>query len=428
MRLIVLEMVQEMVLRIVLRIVQGMVLVMVSITLTGCDTDPVDEKLIIANHDIAGTEQSRSLASKYLLIDTHIDTPIRLMMKPANVSVHSPEGQFDYPRARKGGLDVAFMSIFTPARIDEEGGARGMAEKLIASVESIAHQYPDQFLLVNSPQQIRDNHPGDKVMLALGMENGAPIEGSLENVQYFYEKGIRYITLAHSKSNHISDSSYDENRQWGGLSDFGKELVLEMNSVGMMIDISHLSDEAFYQVLEISRAPVLATHSSLRHFVPGFERNMDDDMVKALAKNGGVIQINFGSGFISAVSRANGTARTEAFEKHLKDINVEKDSDEGKVVRGDFLKEWDYHYAQLSDVLDHFDRVRALVGVDHVGIGSDFDGVGDSLPVGLKHVGEYPNLIAGLISRGYSDDEIEKIMGGNLLRVWEAVESGKITR
>jgi membrane dipeptidase len=403
-------------------------LLLVSIALTACGTDTADEKLIVDKHDNAGTEQSRNLATRYLLIDTHIDTPIRLMMKPANVSMLSPEGQFDYPRAKTGGLDVAFMSIFIPARIDEEGGARGMAEKLIESVESIAQQYPDQFLLVNSPQQIRDNHPGDKLMLAMGMENGAPMEGNLENVQYFYDKGIRYITLAHSRSNHISDSSYDENRQWGGLSDFGKDLVQEMNRVGMMIDVSHLSDEAFYQVLEISQVPVLATHSSLRHFVPGFERNMDDDMVKALAKNGGVIQINFGSDFINAVSRANGAARTEALEKHLKDKNVDKDSEEGRALRGAFFKEWDYHYAQLSDVLDHFDRVRALVGINHVGIGSDFDGVGDSLPEGLKHVGEYPNLIAGLISRGYSDEEVEKIMGGNLLRVWEAVESGRTPR
>jgi membrane dipeptidase len=253
------------------------------------------------------------------------------------------------------------------------------------------------------------------VSLALGMENGTPIEGKLENLQHFYNRGIRYITLAHSESNHIADSSYDLRRKWQGLSPFGKELIVAMNNLGMMIDISHVSDAAFYQTVAISKVPVIASHSSLRRYTPGFERNMDDDMLKALAQNGGVVQINFGSSFVTAMANQYGALRKAAAQQAGVPDNDAFDLE--------FRKKHPYPFATLETVLDHIDHVVKLVGIDHVGIGSDYDGVGDSLPVGLKDVASYPNLIEGLLKRGYQDADIEKILSGNLLRVWREVEA-----
>lgn len=370
-----------------------------------------------------GAVEQQDLSKRLLLVDTHIDLPMRLERNYEDISVATEKGDFDYVRAIKGGLDAAFMSIYIPPSVDEEGGARALAEKLIVSVEAIVAKSPDKFALATSTSQVMKNRQAGKMSLAMGMENGAPIEGDLSNVRHFYDRGIRYITLAHSRSNHISDSSYDDNRQWNGLSEFGKELIGEMNRVGIMVDVSHITDEAFYQVMEISDVPVIASHSSARHFTPGFERNMDDAMIKLLAERGGVIQITFGSGFVNEKSRANGTARRDAINQYLETHQIEKDSEEAKAFTKQFMDEWEYIYASLDDVLDHFDHVRDLVGTDHMGIGSDFEGVGDSLPAGIKDASQYPNLINGLVSRGYTEKDIEKIMGGNLMRVWRAVEA-----
>ena len=271
-----------------------------------------------------------------------------------------------------------------------------------------------------STDDIRENKEQGLMSIALGMENGTPIEGDLDNLRMFYERGIRYITLAHSLSNHISDSSYDIRRQWDGLSPFGKKLVKEMNKVGVMVDVSHISDEAFYQAVEISDAPVIASHSSLRSYTPGFERNMSDDMLKALAKNEGVIQINFGSSFLA--EQAN--RYRDMMKKRITAVKEQygEDSDEAKRRIKDIEANNPYPFATVDTVLDHIDHVRDLIGVEHIGIGSDYDGVGDSLPVGLKDVSSYPNLVQGLMDRGYSDKEIEMILGGNLMRVWEQVE------
>ena len=225
------------------------------------------------------------IADKYLIVDTHIDVPFRLHRKPADVGSATESGEFDYPRAKQGGLNVPFMSIYIPASVDAAGGATELADKLIDDVENIVAEHPDKFSLVASTSDAMTTIASGKVGLALGMENGAPIAGDLTLLRHFHDRGIRYITLTHSKSNHISDSSYDEGRQWAGLSDFGEILVLAMNGIGMMVDVSHVSDDAFYDVIRISQAPVIASHSSARHFVPGFERNMDDDMLRALASN-----------------------------------------------------------------------------------------------------------------------------------------------
>jgi membrane dipeptidase len=298
-----------------------------------------------------------------------------------------------------------------------------VAEDLINIVDEIARAAPDKFAIALSPADVREHFAGGLMSLPMGMENGSPIEGELGNIEHFYNLGIRYITLAHGLSNHISDSSYDTNQQWNGLSEFGVEVVNEMNRLGIMIDISHVSDDAFWQVMEVSKVPAIASHSSARHFTPGFERNMSDDMIKRLAESGGVIQINFGSSFITADANEYSAQRRPASQAFLADHPELGYAD----LAIQFTPQYEAEhgplpFASIDDVLDHFDHVIALVGVDHVGIGSDYDGVGDSLPIGLKDVAAYPNLIAGLLRRGYSEADIQKILGENLLRVWSEVE------
>lgn len=381
------------------------------------------------NDDTLDTEgnymaDARRIATNSIIVDTHIDVPMRVSTNPQDISQATDSGDFDYPRAVAGGLNAPFMSIYTDPKLEAENRSREVAEDLINIVDEIARAAPDKFAIALSPADVREHFAGGLMSLAMGMENGSPIEGELGNIEHFYNLGIRYITLAHGLSNHISDSSYDTNHRWNGLSEFGVEVVNEMNRLGIMIDISHVSDDAFWQVMEVSNVPAIASHSSARHFTPGFERNMSDDMIKRLAESGGVIQINFGSSFITADANEYGAQRRPASEAFL--------ADHPELGYADLATQFTPHYeaehgplpfASIDDVLDHFDHVIALVGVDHVGIGSDFDGVGDSLPTGLKDVKAYPNLIAGLLRRGYSEADIQKILGENLLRVWSEVEA-----
>lgn len=360
--------------------------------------------------------EAQRIAQQYLLIDTHIDVPYRLQEHWEDVTQATAKGEFDYPRAKKGGLNAPFMSVYIPASYEKTGGGALLANQLIDSMEALVGRAPDKFAMAYRSDDLAVQFKQGKISLALGMENGTPINGKIENLRHFYQRGIRYITLAHSESNHIADSSYDLRRPHKGLSAFGEQVVAEMNKLGMMIDISHVSDAAFYKVLSLTKAPVIASHSSLRAFVPGFERNMDDKMIQALAKNGGVIQINFGSSFV--VSQANQWGLQ--FKAAAKAAGKSQD-DEG--YRAEYLQKHPYPFANVDTVIKHIDHVVKLVGIEHVGIGSDFDGVGDSLPDGLKDVSMYPNLIEGLLKRGYSEADIVKIMSGNLLRVWRQVEA-----
>ena len=370
---------------------------------------------------------AEQIAQDSLILDSHIDVPYRLWrqhlegLEIDDIS-GSTDGDFDFIRARKGGLNVPFFSIYLPASTQEDGTSHQMANELIDMVEDIVTLYPKKFILINSVADLGSITKKNIVGIALGMENGAPIQGDLSRVQYYFDRGIRYITLTHSKTNHISDSSYDENIQWHGLSEFGKNLIEEMNKVGIMVDISHVNDEAFYQAIEISQVPVIASHSSLRYFTPGFERNVDDAMLSKLAEKGGVIQINFGSIFISKRPRDYLVKMNSFLESRLGQNLEEVSEQDIRETRSEFIANNPYPYASLDEVLDHFDRVLQLVGIDHIGIGSDYDGVGDTLPIGLKDVSTYPALIQGLLERGYSRKDIQKILGGNLIRVWKEVE------
>ena len=369
------------------------------------------------------------VAEPMLIVDTHIDVPYRLGEHYEDVSKATEKGDFDYPRAVAGGLNVAFMSVYVPAEMQDPGAAKPVAEKLIQLVRGIESSAPEKFSLASSTAQVIDRVARGKIAIVMGMENGAGLEDDLGNVAYFYDQGIRYVTLTHGKANLIADSSYDTERPWGGLSPYGREVVKEMNRVGIMVDVSHVTDETFYQVMDVTAVPVIASHSSARHFTPGFERNMSDDMIRRLARDGGVIQINFGSSFLTGAANQwfvdmvkERTAWAQARQAEQPESEAEPDERELDAFVKEYRETNPMPYASLDDVLDHIDHAVGVGSVDNVGIGSDFDGVGDSLPVGLKDVSDYPKLIAGLRTRGYSEEDIRKIMGGNLMRVWRMAE------
>ena len=380
-----------------------------------------DESNIVQSDPIQATADS--LAHALIITDGHIDLPYRLKSSGYNAStdaeiiLKTSDGDFDHERAKEGGLDAPFMSIYIPASYQETGGAKELADSLIDMVEGIVEMHPDKFALAKTPDDVKKNFEQGRISLPMGMENGAPIGSDLSNVAYFHGRGIRYITLTHSRNNLICDSSYDTTRLWNGLSPFGMDVVREMNRVGIMVDVSHISDSTFYQVMDLTDVPVIASHSSCRHFTPGFERNMSDDMIRRLGQEGGVIQINFGSTFLDEHSQEVQTN----LRNYIRE-NGENMSDSALEAYIDNYLNDNNFWTDVPKVADHIDRVVEIAGIDHVGLGSDFDGVGDSLPEGLKDVSMFPNLIAELLRRGYSHEDIEKICYKNVFRVWQAVE------
>ena len=369
--------------------------------------------------------RANELAQKFIITDGHIDVPWRLNKKFEDISVRTETGDFDYVRAKEGGLDVPFMSIYIPSSYIESGGAKEKADSLIDMIEQIADKDPDKFEIAYSLSDANRIFKEGKIALPMGMENGVGIEDDIKNLKYFYDRGIRYITLTHSRDNLICDSSYDESEDtWGGLSPYGREVVKEMNRLGIMVDVSHVTDEVINQVMDMTDVPVIASHSSCRYFTKGRERNMGDNEIRRLKENGGVIQINFGSRFVSPETDAYANNKQAAVEEYCKKpgsncVNWTAPAE----FEEEYRKTNPYPFATTEQVIDHIDRVVELAGIDHVGIGSDYDGVGDSLPVGLKDVSTYPNLIYHLLKRGYSEEDIEKICYKNFWRVWAEVEA-----
>lgn len=367
--------------------------------------------------------RAQRILKKTPIIDTHIDFPYSLVEHKewytpgyTKLALKHPVGDFDFERAKAGGLYGAFMSIYIPATYQkmEAGAPKALADSLIDMVHAIAKEYPEQFALALNSADIVRNFKKGIVSLPMGMENGAPIQ-TLADVAYFHQRGIRYITLTHSRDNQISDSSYDTLHTHGGLSTYGRQVVREMNRVGILVDVSHLTDEAIWDVLEVTSKPVIATHSGCRHFTPGMERNLPDSLIRAIAKNRGVIQVPFSHYFLSAKAR-------EVFfqeEKNMKEKGLDEHSPEGrKFMQAALAKSG----ITASLVADHIDHIKNLVGVDYIGLGGDFDGVGLALLPDLADVSMYPNLIAELLRRGYSKSDVKKICYQNMLRVWKASE------
>ncbi len=396
--------------------------VTLSILVLGCQQKPPAPE----GYDPDIYEQAVKIAQSTIILDGHVDVPYRLIdqLQMDDISDTTARGDFDYPRAKQGGLDVPFISIYIPADYQKEPGAsKKHAEKLITMMDSIITANSSKFAKALTPEDIKQNFEKGLISFPYGMENGSGIEDDLSNVEYFFDKGIRYITLTHSKKNLICDSSFDADKSWNGLSPLGLEVIAEMNRLGIMVDISHVSDSTFYQVLRESKVPPICSHSSCRVFTPGMERNVSDDMLKALGEKGGVIQINFGSYFLTQEANKKGAAMWNHMLKFMRDNGITNREDPRLVKEMKTYSEANpYPYASVEDVVDHIDHVVKVAGIDHVGLGSDFDGVGDSLPVGLKSVADFPNIIYHLLKRGYSEADIEKILSGNVLRVWQQVE------
>jgi membrane dipeptidase len=371
----------------------------------------------------ARLKQARTIIASAPLVDTHIDFPYSLTERNewyqpgyTALAIRHQGGDFDYERAKQGGLVGAFMSIYIPSSFQlQKGRCRSTADSLITVIDQVVAAHPDKFMKANRAEDVMIAFKNGKVALPMGMENGAPIE-KIEDVAYFHKRGIRYVTLTHNKDNQICDSSRDKARTHGGLSPFGVEVVREMNRVGIMVDVSHLSDETISDVIRLSKKPLVASHSACRHFTPDFFRNMPDSLVIGVAKGGGVIQVPFSHYFLSTASKAE----FDGAEKRMKDkgFNDEKKPEAKAFMRKELAKT----QTDVGTVVDQIDYIVKLVGVDHVGLGSDFDGVGLALPNDLADVSMYPNLVAELLRRGYSAADIRKICGENLLRVWRANE------
>lgn len=413
------------------------VILLLILTITACtpkaivkETSPVADRFA---DEVELKKHANKLAQQYIITDGHVDLPYRLKVSNfrlerefLNIPIESDKGDFDYVRSKRGGLDAPFMSVYLPASYqDDPGRSKLLADSLINMISAICDRHPDKFAIAHWASDVEQHVKAGKIALPMGMENGSGIEDDLANIDYFKKRGISYITLTHSKDNLICDSSYDTTRTWQGLSPYGKKVVARMNEVGIMVDISHVSDNTFYQVMKLTKAPVIASHSSCRKFTPDFERNMDDAMIEKLGENNGVIMINFGSTFIDQKVKEQRWQLGLDMNKFLEEKGLTRADEAAKPLMEQYLKDHPGAFSDVQVVADHIDHVVKIAGVDHVGFGSDFDGVGDSLPTGLKDVAEYPNLIAELLRRGYSDGDIEKICWGNLARVWKAVENSR---
>jgi membrane dipeptidase len=350
-----------------------------------------------------------------ILLDSHIDWPESVYLTPRDISKENSTGDFDYIRAKKGGLNAALSVLYINSDYGAVEGQR-VFDSLYNIVTSYSDKYPDKFASAVDPTDIRKNFRNSLLSIPLCLENGSIIGEQIGYVNNLKDLGIVYITLNHDKSNQISDSNMDLNRPWNGLSPFGLKVVEEMNRLGIIIDVSHSTDSTVSQVLKRSKAPVVATHSSCRYFTPGYERNLSDEFIKDIADNGGVVMIAFGSMFLDSTCSRN----INYLLSYLDSTGISYNSQEGMQFIQDFMQDHKI-LAEARQVVDHIDHVVRIAGIDHVGLGSDYDGVGPSQPVGLPDVSSYPEIVAELLKRGYNKKEIGKILGENFLRVWSTV-------
>ncbi len=361
-----------------------------------------------------------------ILIDTHNDVTSRTV-SGFDIGEHSTEGHTDLPRLRAGGVGGVFFAVFVGGNYVKDNHAANRAMQMIDTTRhDIAGRYPKDFMLAVTAADVEAAHNQGKIAALMGIEGGHAIEDSLRLLRDFYLLGVRYMTLTHVNTNNWADSSGDidvaDVKHHNGLTDFGKEVVREMNRVGMIVDISHVSDKTFWDALEVSKAPIFASHSSAKA-LSNIPRNMTDDMIIALAKKGGVVQINFGCDFLSQKS-ADAAKSFDAFAKYRALSEKYKDSPDKLAAEMKSLfdeMKTKVPRATLADAVAHIDHVKTIAGIDAVGIGSDYDGVG-CVPEGLDDNSKYPNLTRALLEKGYTAEDIRKIYGGNTLRLMRAVE------
>ena len=376
-------------------------------------------------------ERALSIHKKVLTLDTHADTPLRMIEPGFRMSDrHDPNetgSKVDYPRMIEGGLDAIFFAAFVAQDIRNDKGnfrAKNLCVQMIDSILSSIQQNSDVVGLALNPEDAYSLEKQGKRAIYIGIENGYPIGGDLSNIETYYKKGVRYITLVHSSNNDLADSATDPaGPEHNGISEFGSKVVKEMNRLGIMVDVSHGSDAVFYDAIKISKAPIIATHSNARS-VTNHKRNMTDDMLKLIAKNGGVVQLTMLSNYLrDPVPNITAEKLKKELLSSIKPIDqmttLEKETMRKR------LNEIDDNYpiapANLKNVVDHIDHIVNVAGIDHVGIGCDFDGGGGIN--GVFDVSQVMNITIELVKRGYNEDQIAKIWGGNLIRVFSEVQT-----
>ncbi len=395
--------------------------------LSGCSTtdDGVVERRpadAAGTANTAGTSEGGVLA-RSIVLDLHCDTPGRIVEERLDLSRRDTDGQLDIPRMREGGVTGAFFSIYTSATAGTSLEAVKKSLVIIDAVVEEVNRHPDDLVLATTADGIVRAKQERKIAILMGVEGGHMIDSSLAVLRSLYRLGARYMTLTHSAPTPWAGSS-GSSKGPKGLTGFGKEVVREMNRLGMMVDISHVSDQTFFDALETSPAPMIASHSSCRALA-GHPRNMTDEMLEALAAKGGVVHINYYNAFLDAENNRR--------ENELKDLNQKRaaarkkfagDSKQTAIALRQLNREQIERIGRVpfSRLLDHFEHAAKVAGVDHVGMGSDFDGVSDQLPQGMEDISKIPNLVGGLAERGFSDSDIEKILGANTLRVMREVE------
>ncbi len=378
-----------------------------------------------AQTDAALVQKAHKIHEQAYAVDTHADAPIMLQKEGFDVGVsHDTKrdgSQIDFPRMKQGGMDAMFFAVYTaqgPRTPAGHAAAKASALNQFALIQAALKKYPDQAELATTPAEAKRIGKAGKRAVFIGMENGYPVGNELAMLKTYYDLGCRYITLTHFANNLIGDSSTDpDGPLHNGLSDFGKQVVAEMNRLGIMIDVSHIADKTFYDALALTTKPVLASHSNCRALCD-FPRNMTDDMIRAVAKNGGVIQVNFVSDYLRQPSEAHRTAKTKIRMANVGRIAT-PEMVAGQQARSDSVaKVYASERASVADIANHIDHIVKLTSINHVGIGSDFDGGGGVN--GLEDVSQIEALTLELVRRGYSQADIEKIWSGNLFRVLDA--------
>ncbi len=367
--------------------------------------------------------------SELFTVDSHVDTPLRLVRSDYNLAERhgADNGRVDFPRMREGGLDAIFFAVFVGQRqLDANGfsAAQKRADRLFSAIDSSLQRHTDLAGLARTPRDAYRLEKEGKRAVFIGMENGYPLGRDLSRLKTYYDRGARYITLCHSKNNQICDASTDDDGPLhNGLSEFGKKVVAEMNRLGMMIDVSHASDQSFYDIIETSAAPIIASHSCSRA-ICDHPRNLSDEMLKALKKNKGVIQMCILSAYVKKIKvdakRDSAVAAFWQRNKHYDDMSSEEQQRVWQAWR-QLNKKYPAPLATVADMVDHIDHIVEVAGIDHVGIGTDFDGGGGLAD--CKDVSDMPAITLELLRRGYSVDEVSKIWGGNLMRVMRQVET-----
>jgi membrane dipeptidase len=368
--------------------------------------------------------QAHDIHFNSIVIDTHDDTTQRLLDPEFDLGARHSDGGVDIPRMKEGGLDAIFFSIYISGRITGPVAVQRALQQ-IAAVRETVTRHPNDLVLCTTAAEVRQAKAANKIAVLMGVEGGHMINNDLANLDKFYTLGVRYMTLTHMVNTDWADSSTDKPAH-NGLTPFGKQVVVEMNKLGMMVDISHVSDKTFYDVLATSQAPVIASHSSCRALCDA-PRNMTDDMIKALAAKGGVIQINYHVGFLSQEFQ-DATKKNPEIGKTVESESKKRCGDdeacqliEGDKIIRDFVAQGKLPRVDWSRIVDHIDHAVKLVGADHVGLGSDFDGA--DMPYGMEDVSHLPQITEALLAKGYSASDIQKILGGNTLRLMQDVEA-----